>query len=47
MQAVAYHFSRLGAANRELEIGILLPVSEEEGEFVEEAVVDVANKLDG
>jgi hypothetical protein len=47
MQDVAYHFSRLRAANRELEIGIFLPVSEKEGELVEEAVVDVAHELDG
>jgi len=43
----AYHLSSLGAANSELEICVLLPVSEEERELGQEAVVDVAHKLDG
>lgn len=42
-----YHLGRLSAANGELDIGIFLPVSEEERELCEEAVVDVANQLDG
>jgi hypothetical protein len=46
LQCEAYHLSRLCAANRELEIGILLPISKEQRELVEEAVVDVAHELD-
>lgn len=42
-----HHLGRLGAADGELEIGIFLPVSEEEREFGEEAVVDVADELNG
>jgi hypothetical protein len=42
-----YHLGRLGAANRELEVGILLPVSKEERELCKEAVVGVAHELDG
>jgi hypothetical protein len=42
-----HHLRRLRTANRELEIGVFLPVSEEEREFSEEAVIDVAHELDG
>jgi hypothetical protein len=45
--ALVDHLGRLGAANGELEVGVLLPVSEEEGEFGQEAVVYVAHQLDG
>lgn len=39
------HLRRLSTAYRELEIGIFLPVSEEERELPEEAVVHVAHQL--
>ena len=45
--ALVDHLRSLGTANRELQVGILLPVSEEERDLGEEAVVDVANQLDG
>lgn len=40
-----HHFSRLGPADGKLQIGIFLPVSEEEGEFGEEAVVHIADQF--
>jgi hypothetical protein len=42
-----YHLGRLSAANGELQVGVFLPVAEEERELGEEAVVDVADELDG
>lgn len=45
--ALVDHLGRLGAANGELEVGILLPVSEEERELGQEAVVHVAHQFDG
>jgi hypothetical protein len=45
--ALVDHLSSLGTTNGELQVGILLPVSEEQREFGEEAVVDVANQFDG
>jgi hypothetical protein len=44
--ALVDHLSSLGAADGELQIGILLPVSEEERELGKEAVVDIANQFD-
>ena len=38
----AYHFGRLGTGDVELEVGILLPVTEEQRELEEEPVVRVA-----
>lgn len=43
---LVYHLGSLCAANRELEVGILLPVTEEQWKLGEKAVVDVADKLD-
>lgn len=37
-----YYFCRLRSGNVELEVGILLPVAEKEGELEEEAVVGIA-----
>jgi hypothetical protein len=45
--ALVDHLSSLGTANGELQVGILLPVAEEQRELGEEAVVDVANQFDG
>ena len=41
------HLGRLGASNGKLQVGILLPVAEEERKLREEAVVHVAHELDG
>ena len=43
----AYHLGCLGTAYGKFEVGILLPVAEEERELCEETVVDVAHQLDG
>jgi hypothetical protein len=45
--ALVDHLSCLCATNRELEIGIFLPISKEQWELVQKAVVDVAHQLDG
>lgn len=41
-----HHLSSLSASYRELQVGVLLPVSEKEREFSKEAVEDIADKLD-
>lgn len=40
---ITYEFGRLGPGDVELEVGVLFPVAEEEGELCEEAVVRVAH----
>lgn len=42
-----HHFCSLGAGNGEFQVGILLPVAEEEREFGKEAVVGLAEGSDG
>lgn len=43
----AYHLSGLSAGERELLVGILLPVSKEQWELGKEPVVGCANGCDG
>jgi hypothetical protein len=43
--ALVDHLRSLGTANRELQVGILLPVAEEERKLGEKAVIDVANQF--
>ena len=42
-----YHFSRFSAGNGEFEVGIFLPVSKEQRELGEEAVVGVTRRRNG
>jgi len=42
-----YHLGCFGTSNCKLEVGILLPVSEKEWKFCEEAIVDVSSGSDG
>jgi hypothetical protein len=46
-RAGTHHLGRLGAADGKFEVGVLLPVPEEERELGEEAVVGIADQLDG
>ena len=39
----AHHVGRLGACDRKLEVGILLPIAEEERELRKESIVDISN----
>ena len=41
-----HHVSSLGACDRKLEVGILLPIAEEKREFREKAIVDISNSGD-
>jgi hypothetical protein len=41
------HLGRLGASDSKLEIGILLPVSEEQWELCKKAIVDTSGRCDG
>jgi hypothetical protein len=46
-RVLTHHICSLSPSNGEFEVGIFLPVSEEEREFAEEAVVDVSGGGDG
>lgn len=45
--SLAHHFGSLGSCYRELEVGVLFPITKEEGKFREEAIVDIAHGGNG
>lgn len=45
--ALVDEFGSLSACYREFEVGVLLPITEEQREFGEESIVDIAHRGDG